>query len=480
MNVFQLLNVSFCIVFPIIALLSQKRSWLLFWIGFSITLECLGLELPVNISALKILGIILIPYCFRFRCQFKGNIVLKIILFQFCYLLLIGLGSLLLGRDTVFEGGASIQWLRPIILTLGSKILEFIPALYMCIVFMDNANDLERSFQSVVYGVWCGAIVLCCGVFIEIILKMDIYSLVKFGARTLYLPDRARGVSYEPRTVCQILAICSGFIMYFPFSTYKKIISLFLISIVSFLFTSSLSGVIILIFIVLISALLKICVNLVEKKSYYLKNLRFEVFMLCISLFWIFIPNFFRFVDDYRELNDGIGNSKLFSHTVERSYILKPSDSNISSRLEIFDAAAVHFFEKNPLLLISGVGPGLVSFWAYPYVLKKDLYLIGETHRRTRSIGQPLMGGVRVLAEGGGGGILFVFLIFIVLRKRIYELIKHNDKFLFSIIASLGAYLLQVNYFWVIGLSIIIYIGRNVPKNACSDSKTASIDSLSV
>jgi hypothetical protein len=152
----------------------------------------------------------------------------------------------------------------------------------------------------------------------------------------------------------------------------------------------------------------------------------------------------------------------LLAHLKDRPYLYERK--SVIEKFEVLDAAALNFLAKNPIHLIFGTGPGLITIpTGKKYLVREDVL-----QWPNGLVALPHMGGVLQLSNGGLlGVILWLLPIFMMVKKAFISLRKGYDKrYIFPIVLSLTIltmYIFQLRYTYYFGYAVLLgyYMKRN-------------------
>jgi hypothetical protein len=92
-------------------------------------------------------------------------------------------------------------------------------------------------------------------------------------------------------------------------------------------------------------------------------------------------------------------------------------------RVEVFDAVALLFLAANPVYILFGTGPGLISIPATPFLPVSSYY---EIFRAAGINSPPSMGGLLELSNGGLIGVFLWTAFFVTSLRAINYVIRHS------------------------------------------------------
>jgi hypothetical protein len=145
----------------------------------------------------------------------------------------------------------------------------------------------------------------------------------------------------------------------------------------------------------------------------------------------------------------------LLAHLKDRPYLYERK--SVIEKFEVLDAAALNFLAKNPIHLIFGTGPGLITIpTGKKYLVREDVL-----QWPNGLVALPHMGGVLQLSNGGLlGVILWLLPIFMMTKRALASLRKGHDKqYIFPIVLSLTIltmYVFQLRYTYYFGYALLL------------------------
>jgi hypothetical protein len=431
----QPLLIFFVLFIPAFLLYKKKHDYLVIWISIITIIDIFNSQKYMNLTAFKMTGIIVIPYLFKNYKQLISSNAVKVCLLHILYLAILGLilGHIIPWEDaTGLKSGRDIPQWRSIV-HMGSIILEISATFYLALQFIE-IKKIYLSLKAIMFG----ALASIVASVIELFFHFDFYHFFT-AKKEVFIKNRMKGLNYEPRGFAQTSSYLIILSTYFLNNSPYIYGAFILASLSAYVYlTMSATGT-----IVLISGLIiPIAYLLIHEK--FTKKLQQILFILVFTVFGLIIYSFLYPNDKSTSIKD---------HLEERSYILTKND--LSSKLEVFDSAAVIFYQKNPKYLFFGTGPGLIS----TPIGRKYLH---EKDRNTWNkgfIALPHMGIILLISNGGIVGLtLWLIMISVCVkgfRKKAFQLNNKDYKLLFFIFINLVLiYLIQIRYLYYIGLAI--------------------------
>jgi len=464
MHILYYLNLFF-IVFGVFYLVLFKKYYALsILVGIFLSVDALGSQWVVNFGAIKILGLILIPFCIKKISFSHLNFVTKINFIQFFYLA--SIGTLYVFLDMWNDEGFKLQHsmkMRPI-LNLGSSVLLYTPIFFFTLLASRKELSIKRTIRGFIQGFYIGSIFLMLGIVAEILFSLDLYSLLTRGVQMLN-EYRPRGLSYEPRGASQTLVCAILLLLYSEIKAFYKALLYLILILSAFYLTFSFTGFILL--------LVGVIISLLYKSLLLFKNrIKFEVFcneffVIAVTYFVIFSPPAFL----AKKVPNDSTKMQQAEHIKQRSYVfgnnvsydlssLKQDKSvigRIVRKLEIFDAASLNFMLNNPVFIAFGSGPGMVSIPASNYILERDKKL----YKVDKITSIPQMGIFSILGDGGLVYLSLWLVILMHLRKKIFELLTRDHQGFYLLVCFSSLYLLQARNFWYFHILVLLQMAIN-------------------
>ncbi len=439
----QPIMVLICLLLPAYFLYRNQDKKLITWIALCVTLDIFNSQVYLNLTALKLTGLVALPYAFlNLKNIFQNKGVKLLLLF---FLLMLSLG-IIYGYLIPWEDPTGLRKFKDLpqgrsILHLGSMFLEFLVAVVLSKKFFIKENR-DHAIKVLYYG----CLILGLSMLIEFILSQlnqhfDFYHFFT-GGREYHVPKRMRGFAYEPRGAAQNCAygiLIS--IIYFRKSYLKLICSILFFTVVGFVLTFSMTGL-----ITLCCGLAILFGTLIYLTHLGKAQIKIKYVVHGITTFIIFAST----LGIYFYNNSGHDSKwqAWMTNFKKRSFILE--SNSLAGKLEVFDGAAVNFLSQNKKHLLIGTGPGLVALPATNYILEKD--------RRDFPVmfnALPHMGAILMLSNGGILAISIWLILFFTCLQRIILDLKQNDssQLFLTYILFMLLYLLQIRYFYIFGLA---------------------------
>ncbi|MHA7865500.1 O-antigen ligase family protein [Flagellimonas marinaquae] len=257
------------------------------------------------------------------------------------------------------------------------------------------------------------------------------------------IPGRITALNGEPRVFGRIMLFCFIFLLFFKNQLKKNSFSFLIgVSIVGIILSTSASTYVVFMLVLAIQFLM-------QKKGYLVLAVSSSLVLLIFGAI----------------LFDTIKKSNIVPETTLRKIELvlglesrDKRDEHYTfeepaffSRLEVFDRAAMNFLWQNPIYLITGVGPNLISIPSSSYLTELNKIVYGEV---INSVPHTYL--INILSRSGLFGLICVFLFF----KQFNKLLRNQDlglkKFFWSVFI-VNLLIISSIYYFMLGV-LIIYI----------------------
>jgi hypothetical protein len=423
----QPLLLALCFLIPVLFIYVLKRSSLaIAWVAIITVLDIFNSQLYMNLSAVLIFGIAVLPYLWIKRNHWISHVELRWVA---TWLGLLALLGFYYGHISPWPDLTHLRTLKDLpgmrsILHFGRTLLEWAVVLFLVI---ELEKDPRTVFRAYTKALFFSSLVLAVSALAESLFQIDFYHFFT-GGRDLLLPDRPRGFAYEPRGLSQNLAYA---LLMLPFVTLGRLkylaIPLFLF--IGFGFSFSYSGM-----LVLISGVcILLCLRLLMKNAFSLGSPKLWFsgalgLMLALSLTFKALPD----------------DSKNYIAT-RFQYL---SEGGFADKFEVFDAASINFFMHQPRHLILGTGPGLIYLPASEYIVERDKEIWGNKFEAL-----PHMGLVLLVSNMGLVGLLLFMMPLVAAIKRKS---REPDILLLIGVLFLGLYLIQIRYYFLFGAAVLL------------------------
>lgn len=381
------------VVIPAYLVLRRQDEMLLRWICFTVALDVLNPQFVIHLPAARVAGLIALPGVLRTLKGGCRSFPAKLLLIQYGYAALLGL---IFGYLVPWDDGA---YLRTFFETGEGRVIVYMlkeTGDVSLALFVAQRLVSGRSPDRLIRYVLWGTGTACIGGLLQAATRVDLYAGIT-GSPPLDVTLRARGFDYEPRGL-GLMAVCGLILTLLVLARsfnlkYSLIATLHLAAL--FVSTST-------------SALYALAAGLAAIMMLE-PRLRRPAFLyagvtcgllLCLVILTI-QPTWMRGWSD-----------NLAIRTSTNRFAGAPSDFNdqILYRLDIFDGSALQFFEANPVYVLIGTGPGLISLPATAYIPNSIYYAwVQESGAGLNTL--PSLGLLIELANGGGADLLLWLLI---------------------------------------------------------------------
>lgn len=395
------------------------------WAACAITLDIFNSQSYMNLPAIILLGLVSLPQLFKNRTEFLGDPIFKALSVYFALLIVLGIyhGFISPWPDLTGQRSLKDQSQFRAILHLGRTFLEYCAILQLTLNLRKHG---DRAFYLFTHTTFYLGLILCGFSVLEKNIPFDFYHFFT-GGREFLETTRPRSLAYEPRGLSQNLMYC---VLMLPFTRFKKWKYLVVPVLLFFacVYTISFTGV-----AVLIAGTALLLVG-----GFFLNRTRLKRALIPLGAMMMIAT---------------IGGTVAWTKISENSKIHLRArfdqiiKGDLASKFEVFDAAAINFFQHHPKHLVFGTGPGLVYLPASEYVIERDRPIWGK-----RFEALPHVGLILTLSNAGFVGIaLFgTFLGLLVLRGQR----SRSSMWLLGIALAL-LYLLQLRYHYLFGVACL-------------------------
>ena len=407
----SLVLLAIAIVVPLFLIVTRRDQALLAWICLVVCIDIFSPTLVVNWSASRIVGLLIIPRAVLFLKETLRTSAGRALVLQYLWLVLLGIvfGFLIPWDDGFYrsvtqtaQGRAVVQFVR-----LASE-------LSLALFVASWVARTQRPDIVVKYVLW-GAGITSLFAIVQFMTRVDIYYVIT-GLRTLYeqSSDRVRGLNYEPRGLGLIAG--TGLLLLFVWWGYLRrslrLLAVGMTLVGALLLTMSVSAV-----IVLLAGSAALFFYERRIRKWILVSTGCLLLVVSLALFFP-TP---QYVADYAD-------SAGYRLSTGKYYV-SPSNllEEFALRLEVFDTSSLLFLYDNPLYIVTGTGPGLISIPATWYIPLGPRTFLSEEDR-TPMFALPTMGSILELSNGG---LLLVslWLIYVVSTMRSFRyLIRVNER----------------------------------------------------
>ncbi len=391
-------------IVPIGLILIRRRNLLLAWICL---VTCVDVFKMLNVSAATVAGLILIPYTIRFVRPILQTRPGQLLFAHYGYLGLLGLvfGFLFPWPDALG---------RPLSLQAPGRTILYLTRhtanLSLAIFVAQQTVKLKHPSKVFKY-ILLGGIIAAAGGICEYLSGLDMFALLTEGVfNPTYHAFRVRGLNFEPRGLG--LTAAYGLLLCMLVSSRRaswKAVSVLLINVCTLFLTVSTSG------------LLAATAGIVSLFLFDRHSRGVLVGVMAAGIVVLLIPMMFEsgvFADWSSLLTERIGSTIRFGEATNWM-------EEFVFRAEVFDAVALLFLVANPIYILSGTGPGLISIPATSYLPETVYYT--EFFKSTGINLPPTMGGLLELSNGGLIGLLLWIAFLATSLCAIRYVIKNSE-----------------------------------------------------
>ena len=451
----QLLSLAVVLFIPTYLILARQERALLAWICLTVSVQIFDTRMLVNLPAARAAGLLLIPQAIHFLPKILSTRPGKVLIFHYSYLIFLGI---VFGFIFPWPDGGLERTLNQI--APGRSIIYLIRtgADISLAIFVARQVIKLKNPDKVLHYMLIGTSIAAFSGILEFLTRIDLYQLLT-GIEYDYIPNRMRGFCYEPRGLGLITGIGSllSLLLYSQQPSWK-LFGLCCLHAMAFVLAGSTSA--------LMAAGL-------GAMTLMLFNHKFRLYMLIfMTVGMIFLTLLFMTKSQFLATYIENARLRLTIERIERS----PENiiENLAFRMDILDGPALLFLYSNPLYLLVGSGPGLVSLPATEYLPpSEDFNWAAETGINT----PPSIGLVLELSNTGIIGLGLWLIIYICIFRAFNYLGKLNEpesrawrigKGAFA--AVLGVYIMQVsplspNWAVFLGIGLAAYhTARSTPE----------------
>jgi hypothetical protein len=394
---------AIAIVVPLYLIVTRRDQALLAWICLVVCIDIFSPTVVVNWSAARIVGLLILPRMALFLKETLRTRAGRALILQYLWLVLLGIvfGFLVPWDDGFYRSVTQTAQGRAVV-----QFVRLASDLSIALFVASWVTRTQRPDIVVKYVLW-GAGITSLFAIVQFMTRVDIYYAIT-GLRSLeeQFGDRVRGLNYEPRGLGLIAGtgLLLVFVSWGHLRRSLRLLAVGLTLVWALLLTTSVSAVVVLL---AGSAAL----------FFYERRIRKWILvttgclLLVVSLVLLFpTPQYFA---DYAD-------SASYRLSTEK-YYMSPSSllEEFALRLEVFDTSALLFLYDNPLYIVTGTGPGLISIPATQYAPLGPRTFLSEEDR-TPMVALPTMGSILELSNGGLL-LVFLWLIYILSTLRSFH-----------------------------------------------------------
>lgn len=437
-NSIELIKLFIIVLVPLWLLLTKRYYGVLLWLGMTLGFEVLNATVIASVSPFQLFGLLYLPFALR---QFPKALTTKVGTLIMWSLVLLAFLGLVYGYVVPWPDTSGVRPFNQ--RAQGRSMIYLLHTLSGLSVTIFVAQMVRRNPQSIsklIRYLLVGTTISAIGVIVAWITRVDLFAVFSPNVYTydIFTEGRMRGLNGEPRTSGQLCAW--GILLLAVFSDFRWKHILLLVHVIGFLLTMSTVGLIVLSFGLAVLIFLS-----------PLSRQRKILSLLTITLVGgLLIQMFGTGLLQKWELN-------VFARLGRSGMLGAPSNFGeaIANKLEVFDASAVLFLWNNPVYLLTGTGPGLISLPASDYIQPYARSIYGD---RIDSV--PHMGFFLILANSGVIGLLLWFFIiwnsYSAIRRQAsitQDAVFWKEGLVVFILFNI-LYLLQANDIWYLILGI--------------------------
>jgi hypothetical protein len=388
---------------PVVAFLMNRTRWILPWIGFTLFVQVFDTAILTNLPAGRIVGLFYLPVMVATFRRWIALAPAKAWLLNFVYLAALGLvlGLAFPWPDTTGMRAFTLRAEGRTIIFMIRTISDL-----SLTVFVMNQLAKPGAFDTLRRSMIVGIVANAFAAIGWVLLHLDAYGLIT-GIRGYAVQEggRARGLTYEPRGLGLACAFGLVLILGKHLRRRRDWVLLALVGL-ALLLSISASGI--------AAAIVGLVAIAMFGSTRTRLALIFGGLVLVMSGLFLFVavPS----LREQVELNLGWrlrGRGTVEANRAENAF------EAVAYRLDIFDASAALFLIRNPLYVVIGTGPGLITLPASEHI-PYGLYLAIWTSIDT----PPTHGLLLELANTGILGVatwLFQVVWVMAAGKRLYR-----------------------------------------------------------
>jgi len=348
MLLFELLKLSIVFGLPLYWLLSNNHDRVIFWICATLGVDLLIVNFVGDIRPMEAVGLLYLPSALFFLDRVIAVPMGKFLIVS--VVLLGGLG-LLFGYLLPWPDTTGVRpWNQQ---SQGRSLIYMANTLATVSIVIYIGRQVARGFDvwRIMRYLVIGSSVVSAGVIVQAIIGFDYYGYVEYGGGPVPDLGRLRGLSAEPRTAGQYIAL-GLLVMLLTRAPVKYPRLVLALHATALLLTVSTSAMLIL-FVGLIFSVLKSTKAMKTVVSAAVVSIGSGLIIRSL------MPHWFTFWEDMvrKRLLDPDPYARATSLTEE-----------VAMRLEVFDGSAFLFFVEHPAYLLFGTGPGLISLPASSHI----------------------------------------------------------------------------------------------------------------
>ena len=423
----MLLVIAF--VVPAILLLAHRDRLVLAWIGICVGFQVLDTSILTNLPAARLVGLLVIP---RVMCSIREawrTTPGRALFTQFLYLTLLAV---------IF--GFIFPWPNVDVARAFNQLAPGRATIYLIRTAADISITLFVAQQTLRFNrplpltrwILVGSTVACFGGMLEFITKFDLYGNIT-GLVPMNYPFRMRGFNFEPRAL-GLISVQGLLLCLILYSRRRSLGIIFLAGLHAIgLFLSGSTSALA---VAMVGSL-----GLLAADKRYRASI-FAPLIAVAGILSILVLTQPQYIETYIE-------NALLRLTTERIDEANRPESgieNISARVDVLDGPPLLFFASNPLFLLIGVGPGLISLPSAAYIPAAPYF----DEVREAGINSPPSSGLLLEMSNAGlfGLALWATIFFSSLRA-------------FSTLTERGLpraeqWLLERNTFFAIGITYLV------------------------
>jgi hypothetical protein len=348
---------AIALLLPLSLLVSGRHRFLLGWIGFTLFVHLFDTILIMNLAAIRLAGLVLLPYALLTIGWWSRITAAKAWLLNFAYLIVLGIVFGFLWPWADITGN------RPFTFTAQGRTIVYLVRSLADLSLTVFVAQQVRKPGAILYlsrAMVVGAATTAAAGIAYYVTRVDFYYAIT-GILRDYSVDRPRGFSYEPRGLALACVYGAIILLIGQDRIFRRWLVLLCVILGAFVLAYSASA------LAVLAALLAFSWLYFSWKVRWSIVVAAAIIAILIALAAYFTP------DEYERASLALRQRwELSLRTPEDP---RNMGETIGYHLDIFDASAFLFLWRHPVYAITGTGPGLITLPA-SYHVPPGLYSI--------------------------------------------------------------------------------------------------------
>lgn len=351
MELRQLILLAVSVTVPALLIATRRETLLVRWICVVVGISIFDSQIGVNLPAARVAGLLLLPMAVTGLANLLRTRSGKVLLLHFAYLVLLGV---IFGYVVPWP---SAGFQRTVTQSAAGRslvhLLRTAADLSLAIYISRYVARTGRPDQVVRY-VLAGTALAACGGVLEYLTRIDVYYLVT-GSRPLALEYRMRGFNYEPRGLGLMAThgLVFSLMLYSHRRSWRQLGSILLHAAALFLTIAT-------------SALAALTAGI--SALFFVDKQTRKPILVVAAIGLLLLASLARWEAGEVWLQTWTEHMEVRLASASATSASASWAENIAARTDVFDASAILFLVDNPLYLLVGTGPGLVTLPATDYV----------------------------------------------------------------------------------------------------------------